>query len=167
MDTSAKSFPLVKREWRRLLSRLRRVGAQKTCDHVLESISSAPYPLAITTRLIRYLLRRGDYRNAGRLIIAIRRTGESNPLLDKVQIWWLWKIGKRRAALSLGLKSSTYWERSYLFSLVGDLYKLLNKGNNSPYYRRKSISYQKLALLAQDREASAWANAAEIKKARG
>jgi hypothetical protein len=157
--------PLLRQEWRKLLARLRRTGAQATCDHVLELMPTTKYyPLALTIGLARHLLTRGDQLNAGRLIKSLKAAGANNPLLDKVQVRWLWDAGKFRTALIVALRSAEYWNRSYLFSVVGNIYDCLNMAEESPYYRRKSKHYHKQALLAQEREASSWESVDAIRK---
>jgi len=144
---------LVQREWRRILARFRRQGAQKTCEHLLHLVQSGPYPLAFTTRFVELLLKRGEYEAAGKLIEAVDRSGAKHALMDELHSTWLWCIGKRRSAISFAIKSARFWNKSYLVHHVGALYRCMADRERSEYYSKKSDHYWRLAAaLAKEEE---------------
>jgi len=106
------------------------------CEHVSKLIQTGKYPLFLSIEFIEYLLKRGEYSAAGRVIQAAERTGARHPLLDKHHISWLWCVGKTRAALSFAIKSANHWRRSYLFAEVAGLYVLKGQEKKSERYFR-------------------------------
>src|SRR6266850_4555433 len=147
-------YPLVEREWRRLLGRLRQQGVQRTCADVVQLIEGGPYPLALTIRLVEFLLERRHYGAAGAIIKAVDESGAAHPLFDKLHSSWLWSIGEQRAAVAFALKSAKHWHKSYLAHHVGTLYRCMADRQKSDYYRKKSDYYWGHAhSLAQQEEA--------------
>jgi hypothetical protein len=152
MSVPREQFSDVKREWCRLLARLRRNGVQKTSEHVIQLIHSDPYPLTFGHRFIEHLLRRREYLAAGKIIKALDRQGIKHPILDELHSSWLWCIGRRKAALSFALGSARRWRKSYVVHHVGTLYRLMFKRTGSEYYRKKSDHYWQLAHALVKRE---------------
>lgn len=144
--------PVVEREWRRILARLRRQGVQKTCEHIICLINRGPYPLAFTTRVVEHLLKRGEYDAAGTIIKAVDRSGATHALMDELHSSWLWCIGKRRAALAFAVRKARFWKKSYMVHHAGTLYRAMADRENSEYCRKKSDHYWKLAATLVKRE---------------
>ncbi len=138
--------------WRRIRDRLRRQGANKTCDYVIKLIQSQPYPLCYSIRLVEHLLKRGEYEAAGRMIEAVDQSEAKNPLMDELHSTWLWCLGKPREALSFAIASARFWKTSFLVHHVGTLYRCMADRKDSPYYRRKSEHYWRLAHSLADQE---------------
>jgi hypothetical protein len=155
---------LVQNEWRRIQSRLRRQGVEATCQHVLNLIQTGPYPVALTTRLVELLLKRGEYGAAGGIIKAVDRTGAAHPLMDQLHSSWLWCIGKHGSAISFALRRARFWKRSYLIHHVGTLYRCMANRTGSHYYRRKSQHYWRLGAALAEQELSLGKNVAAEKK---
>ena len=155
MSNPTTPVPDVKREWARLMARLRRRGIEHTCQYALRLIQTDPYPLTFGRRLVEYLLRRANRESAdaaGRIIEALERKGVTHPLLDELHSSWLWCIGKRRAALSLAVRNAKRSQISYVVHHAGTLYRLMFKRTGSDYYRKKSLHYWRLAHILVKRE---------------
>ena len=106
------------------------------CEHLSRLIRARSYPLFLSLEFIEYLLKRGEYGAAGRVLQLVDGAGAEHPLLDKHHISWLWCVGKPRAALSFAIKSANHWRRSYLFAEVAGLYVLKGHKKKSEHYFR-------------------------------
>ncbi len=106
------------------------------CEHLSKLIQTGSYPLFLSLEFIEYLLKRGEYGAAGKILKVAEGAGAKHPLLDEHHISWLWCVGKPKAALSFGIKSANHWRRSYLFAAVAGLYVLNGCEKKSDYYFR-------------------------------
>ncbi len=123
-------------EWRRLLYRLRRQGAQKTVEYVSDQVRKEGYPLWFPFKLSYRLMKRGEFAAAGKLLKATRRFGQPNPLIDGRYGTWLWCTGKHAAAIKFVARQAKLWSASLLFSDLSAMYRLIGQDEEADKYLR-------------------------------
>jgi len=105
-------------EWRKVRRRLQRDGALKASKDASILIRKGKFPLPISYRLGKYLLKRGHFEAAGILLDSARRFGTPNPLMDQMYGKWLWCMNKRDAAFRYVARKAAFWRAPYLYYLL-------------------------------------------------
>jgi hypothetical protein len=129
----SKKDPATK-EWEKLLSCVRRRGADAAADYVIELIQSGRYPLYYSQKFTEYLLKREKYITAGKILKALKEAGVEHSLIDKLRGWQLWSMGKKEAAISYAIKSARRWLAPFLFYQVSEFYSKKGDREKSDYY---------------------------------
>jgi hypothetical protein len=139
----------VAKEHHRIQMRLRRHGPQRTTDHVLDLMKSGRYPVTYPIELAERLLKNEEYAAAGRLLKAIKESGEQHALIDSFYAAWLWGIGAREDAIAFASKQAKHWNSSFLFLELSEFYEQVGK-------RRESKLNFDIAVSLAESENRAW-----------
>lgn len=126
--------PLVAKEWRKILYRVRRYGCAKTGSYVVTRVRKGTLPLALSLTFAETLLKKGEHRLCGRVLTAVRASGEKHALLDELVSSWLWCTGNKQKALSFILRRAKYWNKSYLYAHAGIFHRLKGNERKADYY---------------------------------
>jgi hypothetical protein len=140
----------VKKEWRRLLDRLRRRGAANTSKYVSDRLINEQYPLWYAYKLTGRLLELGELTAAEEVLSASKLAGHAHPLLDKMYGSWLWCAGRRKEALTFTRKKALEWSHSTLFNLLGAMHLLSGENTKAQKFFEKAeiLARKELAQTA-------------------
>lgn len=143
----------VHKEWRRLLSRLRRNGPIETAKHVSCLVKKGGYPLWFTQELLDRLIKRGELEAADILLKTARRFGEKHFLIDLLYSRWLWSMGKRTKAIRYTERKAKLWSHSCLYNQLSAMCKLNGEDQKAANYLGIADSLTKLELANKSRPA--------------
>lgn len=135
----------VRKEWRRLMTRVRRKGPRETAAYVSSLVRKGGYPICYPYKFAKFLLKRREFASAGELLKITRRFGVGDFLIDELYGTWLWAMGKRDSAFRFVWGALKVRPHSCLFSLLSAMYRVT--GND-----RLAEKYLQIAGSLADRE---------------
>jgi hypothetical protein len=124
----------VDNEWRRILARVRRNGVLNVSKDISRLVRKGGYPNYYPYKFARYLMKHGEFKEAGRLLSVTRRFGEQNPLVDRLYGNWLWAMGRRKAAFRFVTMAAKTNPHSCLYNSLSAMYKLVGDSKNAGRY---------------------------------
>jgi hypothetical protein len=121
----------VDNEWRRILTRCRRNGVSDVATYIAALVRKGGYPNYYPYRFAEYLMKKGEFTEAGRLLRLARRFGEQNPLIDRLYGNWLWAMGRRKAALKFVTTAAEANPHSCLYNSLSAMHKLVGDSESA------------------------------------